>query len=355
MISLEHRQHTVDLIDEAVASGARSLSACEEAGIAPCTYRRWQHQGQVVGDKRPAAKRPNPPNKLSPQERDRLLSVFHLPAFQSLPPSQVVPALADEGLYLASESTCYRVLHEANQQHDRGRARQRERRSKPAEYIATGPNQAWCWDVTWLKGPVRGLFFYLYMIMDVFSRKIVGWEVYDRECGELASSLVRRAVMSEGCLRRPDILHADNGSPQKSSTLRATLEQLGIEPTYSRPRVSNDNPYSESLFRTTKYRPDYPVDGFIDIETARRWVLRFVRWYNEEHRHSAIKFVTPMERHTGMDVEILAAREMLYVQAKAERPERWSRQTRDWSRPQVVMLNPDKPVEKSGARQQEMA
>jgi putative transposase len=199
------------------------------------------------------------------------------------------------------------------------------------------------------------MFLYLYMIMDVFSRKIVGWEVYERECGELASALVRRTVMSEGCLRCPDILHADNGSPQKSATLRATLEQLGIEPTYSRPRVSNDNPYSESLFRTTKYRPDYPADGFIDIETARVWVLRFVRWYNEEHRHSAIKFVTPIERHTGRDIEILAARESLYERVKAQRPERWSGQIRDWSRPEVVMLNPDKPVEKSGARKQEVA
>ena len=355
MISLEHRQHTVELIGEAVGSGARLHNACEEAGIAPCTYRRWQHRGTVVEDQRPIAKRPEPVNKLSSEERQRLLSVFYLPAFQSMPPSQVVPALADEGLYLASESTCYRVLHEVNQQHDRGRARQRERRSKPAEYAATGPNQAWCWDVTWLKGPVRGMFYYLYMIMDVFSRKIVGWEVYDRECGELASVLVRRTVMSEGCRCCPDILHADNGSPQKSSTLRATLEQLGIEPTYSRPRVSNDNPYSESLFRTTKYRPDYPADGFVDIEEARNWVLKFVRWYNEEHRHSAIKFVTPVERHTGADVDILKARKALYEQAKAEKPERWSGQTRDWSRPEVVMLNPDKPTEKNGKGLQEVA
>ncbi|MFT5485038.1 MAG: putative transposase [Halieaceae bacterium] len=209
--------------------------------------------------------------------------------------------------------------------------------------------------MTWLKGPVRGMFYYLYMIMDVFSRKIVGWEVHDRECGELASVLVRRAVMSEGCLRCPDILHADNGSPQKSSTLRATLEQLGIEPTYSRPRVSNDNPYSESLFRTTKYRSDYPADGFVDIEVARNWVLKFVRWYNEEHRHSAIKFVTPVERHTGADVDILMVRKALYEHAKAGKPERWIGQTRDWSRPEVVMLNPDKPIEKNGKGLQEVA
>ena len=333
----------MEVIFEAAASGARLFKACEKVGIASSTYRRWQDQGNVLEDQRPSADRPTPVNKLSIAEREQLLSVFHQPEFESLPPSQVVPTLADQGVYLASESTCYRVLHEAEQQHDRGRARARQRRSKPAEYAATGPNQAWSWDVTWLKAPVRGMFFYLYMIVDVFSRKIVGWEVHERECGELASQLVRRAVMSEGCLRCPDILHADNGSPQKSSTLRATLEQLGILASYSRPRVSNDNPYSESLFRTTKYRPDYPADGFDGLEQARDWVLAFVRWYNEVHRHSAIKFVTPVERHTGADVEILKQREVVYAQAKAQKPERWSGNTRDWTRPAIVMLNPDKP------------
>lgn len=343
MIVLEHRQYLVELIGEAVDSGARLSRTCAEVGIASSTYRRWQNEGSVLQDRRPNADRPTPRNKLAPEEKEQLLSVFHEPEFASLPPSQVVPALADQGVYLASESTCYRVLHEAGQQHDRGRARQRQQRSKPAEYAATGPNQAWCWDVTWLKGPARGMFFYLYMIMDVFSRKIVGWEVHEQESGELASILVRRAVMSEGCLRCPDILHADNGSPQKSATLRATLQQLGIEPSYSRPRVSNDNPYSESLFRTTKYRPDYPADGFTDLAQARDWVLGFVRWYNQEHRHSGIKFVTPQERHTGADVKILEQRKALYTEAKANRPERWSGETRDWSRPEVAMLNPDKP------------
>jgi transposase InsO family protein len=324
-------------------------------GIAPSTYRRWQTEGGVLEDQRSMAQRPTPVNKLLPKEREQLIAVFHEPEFASLPPSQVVPALADRGIYLASESTCYRVLHAVGQQHERGRARQRQQRAKPEEYSATGPNQAWCWDVTWLKGPARGMFFYLYMILDVFSRKIVGWEVYEKECGELASNLVRRAVMSEGCLGCPDILHADNGSPQKSATLRATLQQLGIEPRYSRPRVSNDNAYSESLFRTTKYRPDYPVDGFDNLEQARIWVLGFVRWYNLEHRHSGIKFVTPQERHTGADVDILKQREALYAAAKANRPERWSGNTRDWSRPVVVMLNPDIKTHESNNKLEKLA
>lgn len=282
-----------------------------------------------------------PHNKLDEEERGQLLAVFHLPENEDLPPSQVVPKLADQGIYLASESTCYRVLHEAGQQHDRGRAKPRQKRAKPAEHAATGSNQVWTWDVTWLKGPARGLFFYLYMIVDVFSRKIVGWEVYERECGELASELVRRAVMAQGCLGKPDILHADNGSPQKSATLRVTLQQLGIEPSYSRPRVSDDNAYSESLFRTTKYRPNYPMKGFDSLEEAQTWVLGFVRWYNLEHRHSGINFVTPEQRHTGADIELLRQRDVVYKRARQARPERWSGNTRDWSRKEVVRLNPD--------------
>ncbi len=339
---LEHRKECVAIISEAVQSGARLFKACERVGIHPGTYRRWQASGGVCEDRRSLAERPVPRNKLSDEERGRLLAVFHLPENEDLPPSQVVPKLADQGLYLASESTCYRVLHEIGQQHHRGRAKPRQKRAKPAEYVATAPNQVWTWDVTWLKGPARGLFFYLYMIVDVFSRKIVGWEVYERECGELASELVRRAVMAQGCLGIPEVLHADNGSPQKSATLRATLQRLGIEPSYSRPRVSNDNAYSESLFRTTKYRPDYPSKGFECLEEAQAWVLGFVRWYNLEHRHSGIKFVTPEQRHTGADFEILEQREALYQRARQAQPERWSGNTRDWSYIDVVRLNPDK-------------
>ena len=338
---LEHRKQCVAIVGEAVAAGARLFKACDQIGIHPSTYRRWQDEGIVLADKRPTARRPEPANKLSVAERKQLLATFHLPEHEDLPPSQVVPRLADKGIFLASESTCYRVLHKAGEQHDRSRVKPKQRRAKPDEYAATRPNQVWTWDVTWLKGPVRGVFFYLYMIVDVFSRKIVGWEVYERECGELASELVRRAVMSTGSLGTPAVLHADNGSPQKSATLRVTLQQLGIEPSYSRPRVSNDNAYSESLFRTTKYRPDYPMQGFGNIEEAQNWVLSFVRWYNLVHRHSAIKFVTPEQRHNGEDIEILAQRKALYEQVKQARPERWSGNTRDWSRPDKVLLNPD--------------
>lgn len=345
-MSLEQRQKIIGLINQARCDGARLNQACQTVEIDPATYRRWQHDGAIVGDRRATAVRPEPGHKLSEKEREMILLTSHLPEFENLPPSQIVPALADQGVYLGSESSFYRTLREADEQHERGRAKQRQQRTRPTPYVTTGPNECWCWDVTWLKSPVRGMFYYLYMMVDVFSRKITGWEVYETECGELASQLLRRAVLAEGCTTTLDCLHADNGAIQKSSTLRATLEWLGVEPSYSRPRVSNDNAISESLFKTTKYRPDYPYEGFESIEHARQWCESFVHWYNEEHKHSAIKFVTPSQRHRGEDVEILANRDELYRQARAANPVRWSGETRNWSRPETMTLNPQTQPEK---------
>lgn len=310
------------------------------------TYGRWQEGGVVQEDKRPHALRPTPANKLDEAEREKIIEVCSRPEYQSAPPSQIVPDLADDGVYVGSESSYYRVLREANQQRDRGRGQSRHQRAKPAEVVTTGPNQCWSWDVTWLKSPVRGMFYYLYMIVDVFSRKIVGWEVHEKECGELASELMKRASLSEGPLCSSHVLHADNGAIQRSSTLRVTLERLGIEPSYSRPRVSNDNAYSESLFRTLKYRPAYPVEGFSGIVQAREWTLEFVIWYNTVHKHSALKFVTPVQRHTGQDVEVLAQRTKVYGKEQSKNPLRWSGEIRDWTRSETVVLNPDKSKKK---------
>ena len=205
----------------------------------------------------------------------------------------------------------------------------------------TSRGQVWSWDITWLPGPAQGLFFYLYLILDLYSRKIVGWEIFEQESGEHAATGVHRAVVADGRLLQPLVLHADNGSPMKGATLRATLERLGITASYSRPRVSNDNPFSEALFRTCKYRPTYPAQGFATLEAARTWVLAFVRWYNDEHRHSGIRFVTPNARHAGQDAALLAARHMVYEQARCRHPARWSRQTRNWTPIGTVWLNPE--------------
>lgn len=343
MISYPDRQLAVELIDEAVASGARRHRACSELGLSERTYRRWTRTDGVRADGRRAAVRPTPHNKLSEAERAEVLACCHAPEFASLAPSQIVPRLADEGRYIASESSFYRVLHDADEQRHRGRAQAPRQSRAPSTHQATGPCQVWCWDVSFLRSPVLGLFYYLYMIVDLYSRKVVGWEVHECESGEHAAALVHRAALAEQCIDRPMVLHADNGAIQKSYTLRRKLEQLGIEPSYSRPRVSDDNAYSEALFRTCKYRPDFPVTGFTNIEAARQWIARFVHWYNEEHRHSAIRHVTPAQRHRGEDVAVLAQRDVLYAQARARNPNRWSRNTRNWSPVGSVWLNPEKP------------
>ena len=356
MISLEQRQHTVCIINEALEAGCGVAKACKEAGIDRRTFRRWTAAGgaRVIADARPEAIRPVPSNRLSDEERAQILATCHEPRFADAPPSQIVPVLADEGIYQGSESTYYRVLHEADEQQERGRARPRT--SKPlSTHCATGPNQLWSWDVTFLGSPTRGIYYYLYMIMDIWSRKIVGYEVYKSETGELAAQLFARTVLAEGCRGQGVVLHADNGAPQRSSTLRVKLEELGLRTSYSRPRVSNDNAFSESLFRTTKYRHDFPRNGFETVEDARVWVLGFVRWYNTEHRHSAIKFVTPVQRHEGQDVEILANRQRLYKQAKERNPHRWSGEARNWEKPAAVWLNPEMKTDKSDEKLKEVA
>jgi len=233
------------------------------------------------------------------------------------------------------------VLHENNQQQHRGKS-QACRRNRPKGFTATGPNQVWTWDITYLPSSIKGVFFYLYIITDIYSRKIVAWEVHDRQNDDLSSNLVKRACLSEGVSGKDIVLHSDNGSPMKGATMLVTLQELGVIPSFSRPSVSNDNPYSESLFKTLKYRPIYPSKPFDNIEIAREWVLAFVRWYNEHHHHSGIKFVTPDARHNGRDKEILKNRERVYKEARRRKPERWTGDIRNWDLIESVNLNPDK-------------
>ena len=202
----------------------------------------------------------------------------------------------------------------------------------------------WCWDITYLPSGVRGLYFYLYLILDRYSRKIVGWEVQATESGEHAATLLRRTALSEAIQtwQQTLVLHADNGSPMKSATLLATLQWLGVTPSHSRPRVSNDNAYAESIFRTCKYRPEYPSEGFATLDEARAWVMRFEMWYTTEHRHSGLNFVTPEQRHTAQAEDIMEQRIEVYETARARNPRRWSGDSRDWSLPQSVWLNPER-------------
>jgi putative transposase len=226
--------------------------------------RRWTSlNGEVKGDARPAAIRPTPANALSEAERQRLVAIASQPEFASLPPSQIVPTLADRGEYLASESSFYRVLKAHNLQHHRGRARAPST-SEPRRHSARGPGQVWVWDITWLPGPVAGTYYYLYLMLDLFSRKVVGWEVHDEESAEHASQVIRKASLAEGRSLAPLVLHSDNGSPMKGATMLTTLQKLGIAPSFSRPGVSDDNAQAEAFFRTPQIPPRLSGEGLQD-------------------------------------------------------------------------------------------
>jgi len=321
--------------------------ACAEAGICLRTYRRWLQDGKVQVDHRPLCPRPEPAHKLTQEECDVILQVCNQPEYAGLPPTQIVPMLLDQGLYYASESSYYRVLRAAGQLNHRGRTQAPQKRHKPTSHTAEKANECWSWDITYLPSQTKGSYYYLYLFEDIFSRKIVGQEVYENECGTLASQLVQRCMLREQCFNQPLVLHSDNGAPMKSLTMRAKLEELGIANSYSRPRVSNDNPFSEALFRTLKYVDTWPANGFASLEEARDWVQAFVDWYNHEHKHSKINFVSPAERHAGLDIAILAHRKQVLEVAKHENPQRWSGSVRNCDPVGAVTLNPDKP-ENSG-------
>jgi putative transposase len=345
MIGLEDRQSLSQAIEVAQRAGARLHRACAIVGIDLRTLQRWKaHDGLVAGDGRPQAVHPLPRHALSEAERAELLRVANEPRFAALPPARIVPMLADEGVYLASESSFSRVLRAQGQSAHRGRAKAPRAVRAPTTHIATAARAVWCWDMTYLPASVIGVWFHLYLILDLYSRKIVGWEVHDSDDADHAAHLVRRTALAEGiaALSTKPVLHGDNGSTLKATSVLAMLHWLGVKPSYSRPRVSDDNAYAEALFRTAKYRPEFPTKGFADLEEARAWAAGFVHWYNIDHRHSAIRYVSPAQRHAGEDHAILAARHALYTKARERNPARWSGTTRNWSPIGAVTLNPER-------------
>ncbi|QBG83043.1 IS3 family transposase [Xanthomonas oryzae] len=347
MIVLEDRRSLVADVEQAHRAGARLQQACATVGIDVRTLQRWKAaDGLEVGDRRPGAARSRPAHALTEAERTEILAVVNQARFADMPPACIVPMLADEGRYLASESSFSRLLREHGQQQHRGRARAPHASRAPSTHIATAPGQVWCWDMTYLPTEVVGRWFHLFLILDLYSRKILGWEVHDSDGAEHATQLVRRTALAEQiALQAPEqrpVLHGDNGASFKATTVLAMLHWLGIRPSYSRPRVSDDNAFVEALFRTAKYRPEFPNKGFADLEAARQWAGAFVQWYNHDHRHSGIGYVSPAQRHAGQDVAILQARHALYQQAHQANPSRWSGPTRNWKRIEAVALNPEK-------------
>jgi transposase InsO family protein len=303
-------------------------------GLSLKTFERWlktpcdQRQGPLT----------TPANKLSEFERAKVIEIATSKEYCDLSPSQIVPKLADKGEYFASESTFYRILKEEKMLTHRGKSKPSSA-NKPKPLMAMAPNEVWSWDITYLRSEVKGQFYYLYMFMDIFSRKIVGWDVHESEGMNYSSSLVTKIYEKENVTKGQVVLHSDNGGSMKGATMLATLQKLGIVPSFSRPSVSNDNPFSESLFKTVKYCPQFPSKPFSSVDAAKLWVDEFVQWYNCDHLHSGIKFVTPMSRHEGKDIEILKQRTCVYEKAKLKNPNRWSGKTRNWNWIEKVNLN----------------
>lgn len=326
------------LIDEATISGARVERACAVLGMSMRTLERWrlcdagedQRHGPAVVD-----------HALTAQEQQHALQLANSAEYRDLPAEQVVARLADRGVYVCSERSLERLQHKHQQHRHRERSRASEH-AKPREYVANGPNQVMTWDITYLPGPVRGRHFYLYLFLDIWSRRIMGSQVLETEDSKLSAELLTNICDTHQLQQCDVVLHSDNGAAMKGSTMLATMRWLGIRASFSRPGVSDDNAHVEALFRTLKYRPSYPARGFESIEQAREWVKGFVRWYNHDHLHSAIGFIAPDDRHYGRDLDILERRKAVYRAAQQRNPRRWTTDIRRWHRPRVVLLNPER-------------
>lgn len=314
-------------------AGARKWRCCDVMDISLRTCQRWE-RGDICDRRKGAVK--TVARKLTEEERKEVVAIACSREYKDLTPHEIVALLAENGLYVASESSFYRILREADMIHHRTGSRPASSSNRPAELMATGPDQVWCWDITYLRSPVTGMFYYAYVIEDIFSRKIVGWEISTEESAEIAAALFARICLGRGLSGIK--LHSDNGNPMKGATMLALLYRLGIMPSFSRPRVSNDNPYIESFFKTVKYTAGYPK-CFGDIGHARTWFADFINWYNTKHRHSAIGYVTPSQRHDGSASGVYAARNETYQKAKAAHPERFANGARVWMGPEVVYLN----------------
>jgi putative transposase len=330
-----------------VANGASLSKACAIVGLAPTTIARWRVRPAGTGDRRRGPKT-KPAHALSDSERAEVVELMNTPEHSSMSPSTLVPMLATLGIYVASESTFYRIARDLKLLHARGRARAPSHR-RPREFRAKGPNQVWAWDITFLPTDVRGRFLKLYVVLDVWSRMIVGAEVHEVEDSSVAAALIESCCIEQRVSTGQLVLHSDNGGAMRGNTMLAKLQQLGVMPSFSRPSVSDDNAFAESVMRTIKYNPTYPERPFADLDEARAWVTTFVAWYNHEHLHSGIQFVTPAQRHLGLDVEILARRHRVYTTARARHPDRWTAGTRNWSHPTIVVLNPEPARAEQGA------
>lgn len=336
-VSLVDRQTCIGLVSEARRSGASRCASCQLLGLSLRTLERWEKDPREDARQGPKTQ---PANSLTPEETAQVISISNSEAYRDLNPHQIVVALADKQQYVASECTFYRILKKNHMLVHRLKSKPKTQHP-PRELIATAPNQVWSWDITYLPSLIRGVHFYLYLIEDVFSRMIIGWRIEERESATLSADLVSECCRKHNISRNQISLHADNGGAMKGATMLSTLVRLGVDPSFSRPSVSNDNPFSESLFRTVKYGATFP-NHFKNIEASRVWMMGFEHWYTHEHLHSQISYVTPFSRHYGLDSAILMGRKEVYNLAKSKHPHRWSGGIRNWNRINKVILNPGK-------------
>jgi len=291
--------------------------ACQALGVPRSSYYR-AHQPHTT-----PAPRPAPPRALAPQEREEVRAVLNGPRFQDAAPREVYATLLDEGRYLCHWRTMYCLLESYDEVRERRRQLQHPAYARP-ELLATGPNQLWSWDITKLRGPVKWTYYYLYVILDVFSRYVVGWLIAERELAELAELLIVETCAKQGIARDQLTIHADRGSSMRSKTVALLLADLGVSKTHSRPYTATDNPYSEAQFKTLKYRPDYP-DRFGCLADARAWAQEFFSWYNYDHHHSGLGLLTPALVHYGQAETVRAQRQQVLLAAYAAHPERFVR------------------------------
>jgi putative transposase len=324
-------------------------AACRAAGVAQATWYR-RHRAS------PAPPRPEPvphrdrvqPRALAAGERTAIMEALHSGRFADLAPDEVWAILLDEGAYLGSVSTYYRVLREAGESRERRRQATHPAAVKP-ELVATGPNQVYSWDITKLHGPAKWAYYHLYVILDIYSRYAVGWMVATRESAVLAEKLISETCAKQGISRGQLSLHADRGSSMTSKPVALLLADLGVTQSHSRPHVSNDNPYSEAQFKTLKYRPAFPA-RFASVEAARAHCQEFFRWYNNEHRHGGLGLHTAADVHHGQAEAVQAGRAQILTAAYRAHPERFvSRPPAPPKLPGTSWINP--PQEKEPATQ----
>lgn len=312
-------------------------SSCQALGVPPASYYRWKSP-------RPVPERKQPPRSLSPEERQDVLSLLHEPRFADQAPAQVVATLLDEGKYSCSERTMYRILSDNREVRER-RDQLRHPNYAAPELMATRPNELWSWDITRLLGPTKWTYYYLYVILDVFSRYVVGWMLAHRESAALAERLIKSTVEREEIVPGRLTIHADRGSSMTSKPVALLMSDLGITKTHSRPHVSNDNPFSESQFKTMKYRPHFP-ERFGSMEHGRSLCQDLIPWYNDEHHHSGLGYLTPADVHHGRAAARQAQRAGVLAKAFAEHPERFPRgMPTPWAVPTAVWINKPKGVQ----------